>query len=77
MAEEMKYKVIQDREACIGCGACTAVNSKMWSMDDEGKATQAKKEITESELKENREAAESCPVQCIHIEDLKTGERLI
>lgn len=77
MAEKPAYKIIQDRDACIGCGACVAVYGKMWSMDDEGKAKQAKSEIIESELKENREAANSCPVNAIHIEEIKTGKMVV
>jgi len=33
-----KYKIIHDREACIGCGACASVCPKYWEMDSDGKS---------------------------------------
>jgi ferredoxin len=32
------YKIIHNREKCIGCGACAALCSDYWEMDDDGKS---------------------------------------
>ena len=68
-------KIILERDKCIGCGACGAVCPKYWKLAEDGKTDLlgAKKEKEENyilELKEaecNHEAAEACPVQCIHV----------
>lgn len=69
-------KVIQERDKCIGCGACISVDEKHWKMDDDGKATliggTEKGGVFEKELDEPgevKEAEEVCPVQIIHVED--------
>jgi len=74
-------KIIHEREKCIGCGSCAAICPKYWEMADDGKVNllgshpadgqpQAGKNNHELEIKEiecNQDAADSCPVQCIHI----------
>jgi ferredoxin len=67
-------KVIHERDKCIGCGACTAVCSKFWEMADDGKSKLkgGKKKGNNFELEVkgaacNKDAASSCPVQCIHV----------
>ncbi len=84
---EKKYLLEHDRPNCIGCGACVAVASEHWDMNNDGKADiingknrkdeWREKEITEEEFKINMEAAESCPVNVIHIKRLKDNEKLI
>jgi ferredoxin/transposase len=71
------YKIGYDREGCIGAGSCIGACPKNWSMAEDGKATVGKTEITEAELEMNKEAAEACPVNVIHIINNETGERLI
>ncbi|MFA5050456.1 MAG: ferredoxin [Candidatus Micrarchaeia archaeon] len=66
-------KIIHERNICIGCGACNAVCPKNWKMNDDGKASPIKTEIDEIEC--NKDAASSCPVNCIHIE--QDGKKLI
>ena len=73
-----KYKIKYDREGCIGAASCTAF-SKKFKIAKDGKAdlSGAKEtddeffelEIEESELKEFKEAAKSCPVKVIRIYD--------
>ena len=58
-------KIKQDRDECIGCGACAATCPENWRMDDDGKATPIKTEL--KEIGCNQEAADSCPVEIIHI----------
>lgn len=82
-----KYRIIFDRQNCIGAGPCTTF-SKNWVVDPEkdGKAVfkgqgegmrELIVEIDESELEQELKAAKSCPVSVIHIEDISTGKRLI
>ena len=72
----MAVKIIHDRSVCIGCGACAAVCPDFWEMGDDGKSNlkEAKAEGTNfilelPEKKCNMNAAQSCPVTCIHIEE--------
>jgi len=78
----MTVKIIHDRPVCIGCGACAAVCPDYWEMGDDGKSDikgakdEGEKQVLE--LKEkgcNMEAAQGCPVNCIHIEE--NGKKLI
>ena len=64
----VKYKVKQDKNLCIGCGVCVAVCPGNWEMTDDGKAKPKK---SESDLDCNKEAADACPVNCIHVEEVK------
>jgi len=79
-----EYKVVHERDKCISCGACVATDEKHWKMNDDMKADLigAEKEgdnfvleVGESEKAACMEAAETCPVNCIHI--LKGEEKLI
>jgi len=60
-----KYKIKLDKEACIGCGTCASLCPDNWVMKD-NKAHAKKTEL--DDLGCNKEAADSCPVQCIKIE---------
>jgi ferredoxin len=60
----MAFKIVQDRNACIGCGACAAVCPDNWVM--EGSKSKPKKTKVD-QLGCNQKAAEACPVQCIKI----------
>jgi len=62
-------KIILEREKCIGCGTCQAVCQKYWKMANDGKVDYlGPQELQEKEIGCNKDAAEACPVQCIHIE---------
>ncbi|HLD57622.1 MAG TPA: ferredoxin [archaeon] len=84
------FKIEHDRPGCIGCGACAAVAPEFWTMSPaDGKSDLVgskhikegdnivKEELEMVDLKNNREAADCCPVNVIHILDLKTGQKLI
>ncbi len=78
----MTVKIIHDKETCIGCGACVAICPDHWEMSSDGKShLKASEEEGANFVKEeadegcNMEAAKSCPVGCIHLEN--DGEKLI
>ena len=62
----MKYKIIHDKDECIGCGSCE-IESDNWKM--EGDKAKPLKIILDNkkEVKSNEKAAESCPTKCIKI----------
>lgn len=71
-------KIILERQKCIGCGSCQALCPKYWKLADDGKTDLLGSKPNpengnyELEIKEadcNQEAADSCPVQCIHIKE--------
>jgi ferredoxin len=77
-----KYKIIFDREACIGALACNAVAPKFYLLADDGKVDlskavlnpQTKKfelVIETDALEINKEAADACPVHAIVIQEIK------
>ena len=59
----MVKKVSVDKDACIGCGACTSCDN--FEMGDDGKAQPIKEEVQDGDC--NQEAVEICPVQAIKI----------
>ena len=67
----MSYTIKQEREKCIGCGACVAACPENWEMKSDGKATPKKVKIDKKDLDCNREAESVCPVQIIHIAEKK------
>jgi ferredoxin len=79
-----EYKIIHDRNVCIGCGTCAATCQDFWDMNKDGKSTlkNAKKngsnfELQVNDLACNKDAAGVCPVNCIHIIDMKTNKKII
>ncbi|MAF34244.1 ferredoxin [Candidatus Woesearchaeota archaeon] len=84
-ASSKKYKVVFDKEGCIGAAACVAADPENWKLQDDGKSSlkkgkevkgQFEREITEEELQAFKDAAENCPVNVIHIFD-EDGKRII
>ena len=74
----MKGKIIQEKSKCIGCGTCVSICSKYFEMTEDGKAVikganYDDNEKGELEIEEMdacaKEAADSCPVQCIQVEE--------
>ena len=75
---------LHERKSCIGCEACAAVDPKNWKMNEDGKSDlvdgekigdDEKKEFDEKDLEKNKEVAECCPVNVIHV--YKDDKKLI
>jgi ferredoxin len=85
--ESSKYTLQHDRPNCIGCAACEAVAPEFWEMNEDGKSDikNAKNldngwqelDFKEKDIEVNKEGADSCPVNVIHIVKKETGEKLI
>lgn len=63
----MAFKITIKEDECIGCGACVANCSDCFEMDGD------KAKVKTPELKEigcAQEAADGCPVTCIHIKKM-------
>lgn len=72
-----RYKIVYDRDACIGAGSCEAANPENWKLDQaSGKAVVGKVEIDDAEVQKNLEAAQACPVAAIKIFNEETGEEV-
>ncbi|MBS3145911.1 ferredoxin [Candidatus Woesearchaeota archaeon] len=77
-----KYKIIFDKEKCIGAMNCVAVNDKFWIHDGESKVNLVNSKLNESskkfeliigdkDLELNKQAADECPVDAIEIEKIE------
>ena len=51
-------------ESCIGCGTCVVVAPDVFEMNDEGLSS-----VIGDDVDSAKEAAESCPVEAIEVED--------
>ncbi len=82
-----RYMISFDRENCIGCGNCTIVCPKFYEVLTDGassikggKTVRKNWQVLKVEKKDyqcNVKAARSCPVNVIHLNDLKTGKKII
>lgn len=83
--EKKKYKITYLKDECIGAFACVDAESKTWKKvgDKADIINPDSKDENEvyikyvDNLENNLEAAQSCPVNCIHIEECATGKKLI
>ena len=58
-------KVIVDKDLCIGCGACQAICSDVFEIDDDGLSTVIEEVVEEKNHDDVQEAIESCPTEAI------------
>ena len=66
----MSRKCHVDKDTCIACGMCTAICADGFNFGDDGKAEFVLGEEIPEELNDSvDEAAASCPVQAIVVED--------
>ena len=79
-----KYKIIFDRNNCIGAGACAAMDPARFKMAGDGKAdllggseVDGKWELECDENPAIIESAKACPVEVIKVKNLDTGEDLV
>ena len=63
----MKAKV--DKDGCISCELCADTCPEVFRMDEDGLAEAYVDEVHEEVEDTARDAAESCPVSVIHIEE--------
>jgi ferredoxin len=85
--ENVKYKIVLKRDACIGARGCSALDPELWEDTPDGKVSikggtkildengEIKEEyIILDELKDVRmDGAMSCPVLVIHVYKIKDG----
>ena len=68
-----KWKIVIDRDLCIGAASCVALAMKTFALDAENKAVVLE---GEGDVPETiKLAAESCPTKAIILEDEETGEQ--
>ncbi|VVB76072.1 Ferredoxin [uncultured archaeon] len=73
----MAFKIIQDHDACIGCGACAAICPTDWRLEgDKAILVGGKKEgkvfvKVAKDASCNKDAETACPVKCIKVEQTK------
>jgi len=62
-------KIEVNKDTCIGCGACVAIDDTHFTFDSEGKS----EVISQENLEDNNlvNAIESCPVAAIYLTDAK------
>lgn len=65
-----KYKIIYDKEICIGCQNCVSVCPNNWEKNKD-KVNPKKVHIENNELINNKEAEEACPVEAIKIKKIE------
>ena len=80
--QKTKYLVVVERDKCTSCGTCEDMCPELFELDSESLAhiKGSKRVENNDELQlENEEcsldAAESCPVMCIHV--YENGEELL
>lgn len=81
----VRYKIIFDREKCIGAGACAAMDPKHFKMSADGKADlingkdigNGKFELEVEGSDSVIEGAKACPVEVIKIKNLDDGKDLV
>ena len=63
----MKAKV--NKDICIGCGACCAIEPDAFELEDDGLAVCKLDEIKEEKKENVMDAADSCPTGAIEVEE--------
>ncbi len=64
-------KVWVDQDACISDEICASMFPEIFEMDEDNKARviEGKEELEGEELENAKEAADTCPVAAIHVEE--------
>ncbi len=66
-----KYRIRVNKECCIGCAACVNAAPELFEMDEEYFSQPVQEIIDEEKLEEAKLAADSCPAECIKIEEIE------
>lgn len=72
-----KYRIEFERDKCIGATSCNDKCPGNWEMKEDGKSDCSIKDLDDSQLECNLDAAKACPVNAIHIINTETKEKLI
>lgn len=87
----MAYRIEHQRAGCIACAACAITAPDFWEMSTEdgksdlkesrktlegGETVLEQREIEQKDFEANKQAADMCPVNVIHI-IRKDGEKII
>lgn len=74
------FTILHDQPGCIGCGACAAITPENWEMiemNGEFKSRPKKTDLADDEFSANKDAADTCPVNVIHLVNKETKEKII
>ncbi len=88
MGDEKKFRIIFEKDKCIGAAACNSVSDSWMYNDEENKSNLIEGkfnkenntyelEISDKEFDRDLNAARLCPVKAIHIEEIKSKRRII
>ena len=58
-------KVNVNKDQCIGCGACAAICSTVFEIDDDGLSKVIVDEVSEEDVDSAKDAIDSCPTSAI------------
>ena len=62
-------RVQVDRERCVGSGACEALASAVFEVDDDGVLVVLRSEPGEDDLPDVRDAVKACPTRALALDD--------
>lgn len=74
----MSYKIIVDKETCIACGTCYALDPDHYKSDEAGKSEVKGGKVEgktstgsfdDEKIDAAKEAAEACPVDAIEVKE--------
>lgn len=69
MIKEVDIMVKVNKDACIGCGACQALVSDVFDIDDDGLAYVMEDAKVDENIDDVKEAADNCPTGAIVVEE--------
>ncbi len=80
--QQLTFKLVVERDKCTSCGSCVDLCPELFELDESGIShiigSERFEKMDELEMEEEKcgvDAAESCPVMCIHL--YEEGELLL
>ena len=58
-------KIIVNKDACVGCGACASIAEDLFEIDENGQSTVKVDEVPEDKNDEANDAIGACPTGAI------------